>query len=122
VDLSLGEHIVDGRLVIEVRGEADVHSAGHLRDRLTSRIDTGSKNLILDLSQLGFIDSTGLGALVAARNHAEAHNADLKLVCASERLLKLFRITGLVEVFAIYGSVLQAVEAGTPGPLPSTAS
>jgi anti-sigma B factor antagonist len=122
VDLSLGEHIVDGRLIIEARGEADVHSAGHLRDRLTSRIDAGSKSVILDLSQLGFIDSTGLGALVAARNHAEEHNADLKLVCASERLLKLFRITGLVEVFAIYGSVAQAVQAGTPGALPSTAS
>jgi anti-sigma B factor antagonist len=120
VDLSLTESVVGSQLVIGVRGEVDVHSAPQLRDRLLSAIDGGHESIIVDLSKLDFIDSTGLGALVAGRNHA-ADATTLRIVCSSERLLKLFRITGLHEVFAIYPSVVEATAAGSQGPLPSSA-
>jgi anti-sigma B factor antagonist len=116
------ESTVESRVVIDVRGEVDVHSAPQLRDRVISSIDSGSGSLIVDLSHLGFIDSTGLGALVAARNHATDNAATLLLVCSSERLLKLFRITGLHEVFAIYPSLSTALAADSSGSLPSAAS
>jgi anti-sigma B factor antagonist len=119
VDLSLTERTVESQAVVEVRGEVDVHSAPHLRDRLISTIDSGTRSLVVDLTALGFIDSTGLGALVAARNHADEQHVALRLVCTSERLLKLFRITGLHEVFSIYPTVEAAVGAGS---LPSSAS
>jgi anti-sigma B factor antagonist len=112
VDLSLTESTVGAHVIVQVRGEVDVHSAPLLRDRLTEVIEDGSKSVIVDLSELGFIDSTGLGALVAARNHGAERSAAVRIVCPSERLLKLFRITGLHEVFAIYDSVAEAVAAG----------
>ncbi|MCW2541612.1 MAG: anti-sigma factor antagonist [Frankiales bacterium] len=115
MNLSLNEITVDDHLVVEVRGEVDVHSAPSLRDRLTDVFTDGHKIVIADLSELGFIDSTGLGALVAARNDGAARDAELLVVCSSERLLKLFRITGLDGVFSIYDSVAQAVQA-PPGP------
>ncbi|MGX7681372.1 STAS domain-containing protein [Jatrophihabitans sp. DSM 45814] len=120
VDLSLSKNTIDDQVVIEVRGEVDLHSATHLRDRLISAIDDGSKIVIVDLTNLGFIDSTGLGALVAARNRAEEKGATLRLACAAERLLKLFRITGLHEVFSIYSSVSEAAGADATGSLPSS--
>jgi anti-sigma B factor antagonist len=113
VDLSLSENTVDSQAVVQVRGEVDVHSAPQLRDRLTGVIDGGNKSVVVDLSRLDFIDSTGLGALVAALNHAKETDASLRVVCPSERLLKLFRITGLDEVFSIYTSVRGAVAAGS---------
>ncbi len=112
MDLSLTEHAVDQHVVLEVRGEVDVHSAPDLRDRLISVLDAGNQSVVVDLSWLSFIDSTGLGALVAARNHANTAGASLPLVCKTERLLKVFRITGLHEVFQIYPSLALAIEAG----------
>jgi anti-sigma B factor antagonist len=112
VDLSLTERTVDQHVVVEVHGEADVHTAPELRDRLISVLDSGHSSVVADLSWLSFIDSTGLGALVAARNHANATGASLRLVCSSERLLKVFRITGLDEVFEIHPTLAQATTAG----------
>lgn len=120
MDLSLNENTADSHSIIEVRGEVDVHSAPRLRDRLVEVVDGGSRSVIVDLTELGFIDSTGLGALVAGRNHAEENGASLQLVCNTERLLKLFRITGLHEVFTIRESVSQALASS--GSLPSNAS
>ena len=58
----------------------------------------------------GFLDSTGLGALVAARTTASEHGASLPLVCTHQRILKLFTITGLDGVFRIHPTVDDALE------------
>jgi len=110
MDLILNERDVDSHEVIEVRGEVDVHSAPQLRDRLIEIIDSGKPSVVLDLSGLQFIDSTGLGALVAALNHANTTGAKFRLVCNADRLLKVFRITGLDEVFEIHPTVEQALD------------
>ena len=87
-----------------VSGEVDVSSAPALRDGLTELIAKGT-SVVVDLTGVGFLDSTGLGALVAARKAAEDLGVQLPLVCSSERILKLFTITGLDGVFTICGSV-----------------
>ncbi|UQX88138.1 STAS domain-containing protein [Jatrophihabitans telluris] len=119
MDLSLNQSTVDAHPVVDVRGEVDVHTASHLRDRLTQVIDSTDAPVVVDLSSLGFIDSTGLGALVAARNHSEERGSALLLVCNSDRLLKLFRITGLHEVFSIHDSVPAAI-ASAPSQTPAS--
>ncbi|HST49035.1 STAS domain-containing protein [Jatrophihabitans sp.] len=101
-----------GQTVLEVGGEVDLHSASRLTDRLTAILDAGERSVVVDLSPLSFLDSTGLGALVAARNRAQQTGATLRLVCTSERLLKLFRITGLDAVFEIHPTLAQALAAG----------
>jgi anti-sigma B factor antagonist len=112
MNLSLNASSTGTQTVLEVRGEVDVHSAGLLKDRLVQIISSGQHSVVVDLSWLAFIDSTGLGALVSARNHAQQADAVLRLVCTSERMLKLFRITGLDAVFDIYATVPQAIAAG----------
>ena len=68
-------------------------------------------DLIVDLTDIAFIDSTGLGVLVAGQNRAGELGGKLSVVCAQERVLKLFRITGLDEVFAIYPTRDEALSA-----------
>jgi anti-sigma B factor antagonist len=108
VDLSLTEARLAGQVVLDVRGEVDLHSAPQLADRLSMLIQDGLDVLIVDLTELSFIDSTGLGALVATLNQADAAGVSLRIVCSSERLLKLFRITGLDDVFQMFGTVAEA--------------
>ncbi len=58
-----------------------------------------------------FLDSTGLGVLVGGLKRVRAHDGSLDLVCTQERILKIFRITGLTKVFGIHDTVDEAIKA-----------
>ncbi len=111
MQVSLASKTVAGQTVLSVKGEVDMYSAPTLRDRLTDLVDSGQRTVIVDLSEVGFLDSTGLGTLVAARKHATELGGALPLVCSQDRVLKLFRITGLDAVFAIHPSVDEAIRS-----------
>jgi anti-sigma B factor antagonist len=111
VELSLRTSVVEGVSVIGVSGDVDVSSSPALRDRLTDVLDSGGGTVVVDLSDVTFLDSTGLGTLVGAFKHAEERGGSLPIVCPHERILKLFRITGLDTVFTIHDAVPAAVAA-----------
>ena len=97
--------------VIDVQGEIDMYTAPRLRELLIDLAGKGSYQLIVNLDKVGFLDSTGLGVLVGGLKRVRPHDGSLDLVCTQERILKIFRITGLTEVFGIYETVDQAIAA-----------
>jgi anti-sigma B factor antagonist len=109
VDLTLATHEVDGRTVVAVGGEIDVYTAPKLRDKITELVAAGVYDIVVDMGAVEFLDSTGLGVLVGGLKKVRAHDGSLQLVCSQERLLKIFRITGLAKVFAIHGSQADAL-------------
>jgi anti-sigma B factor antagonist len=111
VDLTLSTRREDDWTVVVVGGEIDVYTAPKLRELLVELETAGQHRLVLDLEQVEFLDSTGLGVLVGGLKRVRAHEGSLRLVCTQERILKVFRITGLTKVFPIDGSVAQAVAA-----------
>jgi anti-sigma B factor antagonist len=111
VDLKLGHYDKDGIEVIDVQGEIDMYTAPRLRELLIDLISKGSYQLVVNLDKVGFLDSTGLGVLVGGLRRVRAHDGSLDLVCTREPILKIFRITGLTEVFGIYQTVDQAIAA-----------
>jgi anti-sigma B factor antagonist len=111
VDLSL-ETRHDGEFtVVEVAGEIDVYTAPKLRECLVELADGGHHHVIVDMEKVEFLDSTGLGVLVGGLKRVRAQEGSMALVCTSERLLKIFRITGLTKVFPIHESVAGATAA-----------
>lgn len=88
-----------------VGGEIDVYTAPLLRDAISDLVAQGSHDIVIDLTGVGFLDSTGLGVLVGGLKKVRAHDGTLELVCDQERLLKIFRITGLAKVFVIHESL-----------------
>lgn len=104
VDLSLETRTVNGCAVVAVGGEIDVYTAPKLRDKITELVGAGTYQIVVDLQAVEFLDSTGLGVLVGGLKKVRAHDGSLQLVCTQERLLKIFRITGLVKVFEIHES------------------
>ncbi|GIJ47387.1 anti-sigma-B factor antagonist [Virgisporangium aliadipatigenens] len=116
MELSLSTHDFGDHTVLEVGGEVDVYTAPRLRERLIELVEAGARHVVVDLSRVEFLDSTGLGVLVGALKRLRAVNGTLKLVCAHERLLKIFRITALDRVFALYDSVDAAVAGGVATP------
>jgi anti-sigma B factor antagonist len=111
VELSVSHQSVAGYPVLEVRGEVDVYSAPAFKEAITSLLGPDSPVVMVDLCVLDFLDSTGLGVLVAARTAAADAGGQLPVICDRERILKLFRITGLDGVFDIYPTVDDAVQA-----------
>jgi anti-sigma B factor antagonist len=111
VDLTLSTETVGDRTVVRVGGEIDVYTAPKLREQLVELVNDGSYHLVVDMEGVDFLDSTGLGVLVGGLKRVRAHEGSLRLVCTQERILKIFRITGLTKVFPIHTSVQDAVEA-----------
>jgi anti-sigma B factor antagonist len=112
VELSLATRSVADHVVLEIGGEIDVYTAPRLRERLTEMLAAGEKHVVVDLGRVEFLDSTGLGVLVGTHRRLRASEGSLSLVCPHERLLKIFRITGLDTVFSIHPSVDDATNGG----------
>ena len=111
MELSLSTYDSGDHTVLEVGGEVDVYTAPRLREKLVELVETGARHVVVDLSRVEFLDSTGLGVLVGALKRLRAVNGTFGLVCAHERLLKIFRITALDRVFSLYDSVAAATAA-----------
>ena len=111
MDLKLGHYATDGIEVIDVQGEIDIYTAPRLRELLTGLAVTGSYQLVVNLDQVGFLDSTGLGVLVGGLKRVRAHDGSLDLVCTRPRILKILKIAGLTEVFGIYETADHAIAA-----------
>jgi anti-sigma B factor antagonist len=111
MELSLAARTVAAHTVLEVGGEVDVYTAPRLRERLIELVESGARDVVVDLGRVDFLDSTGLGVLVGALKRLRAAGGTFSLVCAKEPLLKIFRITALDQVFPIHPTV----EAATGG-------
>jgi anti-sigma B factor antagonist len=111
VDLTLSTRSQDDHTVVEVAGEIDVYTAPRLREQLVDLVADGQYHLVVDMERVDFLDSTGLGVLVGGLKRVRAHDGSLRLVCTQERILKIFRITGLTKVFPIHSTVDEAVRA-----------
>jgi anti-sigma B factor antagonist len=107
VDLKLGHYRRDGIEVVTVAGEIDIYAV----PLLIELAGTGNHQLIVDLEKVGFLDSAGLGVLAGGLKRVRPHDGWLDLVCARERILNIFRITGLTRVFGIYQTADQDVAA-----------
>ena len=111
MDLKLDHHTRDGIEVVDVEGEIDVYTAPRLRELLIELVNNGHYQLVVNMEKVEFLDSTGLGVLVGGLKRVRAHDGSLDLVCAQQRILKIFKITGLTQVFGIYETVDQAIAA-----------
>jgi anti-sigma B factor antagonist len=96
--------------VLRPIGELDLHTVGVLREVLGA--EPADALTVVDLGRLDFIDSTGLGELVAARQRLLNGGGILRLVGADDRILRPFRLTGLLDVFEIHPTLDQALGAG----------
>jgi anti-sigma B factor antagonist len=123
-DLRITDRAIDGRThLIEVEGQVDLYSAPEFKERTGRVIGEHKQCVIIDLSRVKFIDSTGLGVLVGAFKRMRAARAELRLVVVDYDIERLFEMTGLDRMFGIYRSLDDALddselslEENRPGP------
>jgi anti-sigma B factor antagonist len=111
-DLHLDEiTAAEDRAVLRVGGEIDLNTAPQLRERIRDLALKGAVHQIVDLGGVDYLDSTALGVLVGGLKRLRAHEGSMMLVIGAERILRIFRITGLTKVFPLYSTVAAALAA-----------
>src|SRR3954469_20354066 len=110
LEMEVGEQA--GWQILTVRGEVDLSTTPRMRSQLTNLLSEGPPQLIVDLEGVRFLDSSGLGALVAALKLARSRSGELRLVCERQRSVrKVLEVTGLERVLERYDSVDAATAA-----------
>ncbi len=93
------------RYVITVSGEVDLATSPELDNAIIVAIESGTSSLAIDLTDVSFMDSSGLGVIVRGLKRCREADKDLDLVITNERVLKVFGITGLDQVIPIHDSI-----------------
>ncbi|OEJ22584.1 STAS domain-containing protein [Streptomyces subrutilus] len=88
--------------VVEVIGELDYDTSAALRDLLPTLPLERGQCLVLELARMEICDSSGISALIAARNHAQSAGADIALTAVPANTLRVLRIVGLDQVFPLH--------------------
>jgi anti-sigma B factor antagonist len=112
MQLKLRKRTVDGILAFECSGRIVFgDESSLLREDVKKAIADGQKRIVLNLKEVNYIDSGGLGTLVAL--HTTAHNAggSIKLANLTERVGDLLQVTKLLTVFEVHSSEYEALEA-----------
>jgi len=105
---DISEEVRGGVPIVSVSGEIDVATAPGLREQLQGLVAAGHATVVVDLLGVTFLDSTALGVLVGALKRCREAGGDLRLVIAEPRILKVFEITGLTDVFTITPTIDEA--------------
>ncbi len=96
--------------MVELRGEVDLHTSTDLRRRITQLLAEGWTRIVVDLSGVEFMDSTGLGVLVGALRRLRDQEGSLALVGPREPVRRVLMVTGLDRVLPTYASLEEALD------------
>jgi anti-sigma B factor antagonist len=88
-----------GNAVLRLSGEIDVANCGRIPEQVASALDSAVPGVVLDMAAVTFIDSSGIGAMIAARTACLARDRDLRLVRPSLQVQRMLTLTGLDDVF-----------------------
>ena len=93
------------RYVLTVSGEVDLATSPQLDAAIIGAIESETSSLVIDLTDVSFMDSSGLGVIVRGLKRCRESEKDLDLVITNDRVLKVFGITGLDQVIPIHDSI-----------------
>jgi anti-sigma B factor antagonist len=99
--------------VIDLAGGVDIYSAPRFKEVLLQGIDDGARRVIVDLTNVTFIDSTGLGVLVSGAKRVRSQGVSFAIVSSTQSIMSIFEITGLDRLYSIYATRKEALQAAT---------
>ena len=99
-------------VLIEIKEERlDAHNSGELKAEMLKLFDEGKNNIVINLAEVRFVDSSGLGSLVSGFKNASARNGNLKLCGLQPQVKSMFELTRLHRVFDIFSTVDDALQS-----------
>jgi anti-sigma B factor antagonist len=112
MDIKIEERHIDGITVLDIVGKLTIDEAAeHLRDKINSLIEQGELRIVLNLQRVPYIDSGGLGQLIASFGSVKRAGGTMKLLHVNARNHDLLSITSLVTVFESFDTEAQALKS-----------
>jgi anti-sigma B factor antagonist len=103
---------VDGVMVVELAGRIVLgEESNAMREQIKAMLASGQKKVVLNLENVTYIDSAGLGALVAAHHSARSQGATLKLAHLGSKFKEILQVTKLLTVFDVHESEAAAIQS-----------
>ena len=106
----ISNNLENGKLLVKIEGEVDVYTSIHLKKELTKLVESDQKNIIIDLENVNYMDSSGLGVLVALLKELKKIGGELKLISLPVSVKKIFDLTRLTKFFNIYNNLDEATK------------
>jgi anti-sigma B factor antagonist len=103
-----------GFTIVAVRGEVDLYSSPRMREAILSGVSRKNPRVIVDLSGVSYMDSSGIATLVEALQLTRKHSGSLVIAGLSERVREVFELARLESVFQLAASVDEALKSGSP--------
>lgn len=101
--------VEDGITVIDLRGEVDAFTAPQVKQEMINQIEGGSTKLAVNLADVKYLDSTGLGVLIGGLKRTRDKEGELVLICPNVRIMRIFEITGLSRIFEMFQTEQEAL-------------
>ena len=101
MNITIDVKDINSSVEVQVKGEIDAYTAPKLRETLFPLSEQANVSMVVDLTEVSYMDSTGLGVFVGLFKSVRAHNGEFRLIGLSERLRRLFDITGLADIIDI---------------------
>jgi anti-sigma B factor antagonist len=112
MSLKIHQREIDGVIILDLNGRITFGEASvATRDAVRKQISRGSKRILLNLAEITYIDSAGLGELTSAHTTVRNSEGDLKLLNLTKRVHDLLQITKLCTVFDVYDDEIKALAA-----------
>ena len=110
--MDIKERVVDGVSVLDLSGKIVLGEGdGQVRERIKDLLSDGQRKILLNLGDVTYIDSAGLGALISSYTTTKREGGSLKLMNLTKRIQDLLAITKLITVFDTYDSETEAVDS-----------
>ncbi|MFY9609469.1 MAG: STAS domain-containing protein [Blastocatellia bacterium] len=110
--MDIKERVVNGISVLDLSGKIVLGEGdGQVRDRIKDLLADGQKRILLNLGEVNYIDSAGLGALISSYTTTKRQGGHLKLVNLTKRIQDLLAITKLITVFETYENEAEAISS-----------
>lgn len=106
----VSNNLESGELLVRIEGEVDVYTSIDLKKELTKLVESDQKNIIIDLENVNYMDSSGLGVLVALLKELKKIGGELKLISLPVSVKKIFDLTRLTKFFNIYNNLDEATK------------
>lgn len=114
MDLELTAFVNGPVTVVTVVGEVDASTSPRLQECLDVHLGSGRTRLVLDVSGMSFLDSTGLRVLVGRLRLAKLHGGSIRLACPTPRIRRILTITGVDSIFALDTVLADSIAACAP--------
>ncbi|MDQ1143601.1 anti-sigma B factor antagonist [Bacillus sp. SORGH_AS 510] len=101
MNLLIDTHHNNEEIIVSISGEIDAFTAPKLREEIMPLAEKENQTIIISLKDVSYLDSTGLGVFVGLFKQLKKNDGEMKLVDLSDRLKRLFEITGLSNIMTI---------------------